>query len=374
MKWQKESRCAGFTIVEIMIALALSAILLGGVVQVYSNSKHTYRVTENVARMQENSRFVMDILTKEIRMAGFSPCPRTDRVAVTLDGGSDEATSFATEAIKGFEGGASNFPAVCPATGTGPGDRVDGSAAFIVLRGGDQSYTVTAHNPAAAEFKVLDATGLEDGDVLMVCDANNTAILQTSNTTDASGSVVHNSGVAGIDPGNCTKGLGYPVPDPCTALGTPYGYDTDAQIVKLFSTIYYVGVSQDGNSRSLYRRQLNVNNSGTLGTGGAVELIDGLETMQLIYGLDTTGDGLANEYVAADVVDPPGAPTPDNWNNVVSVRIALLTHTPDEVAVEDDSRSYYLAGTQFGTADHGNDKRLRQIYTSTIKIRNRGEL
>ena len=127
-------------------------------------------------------------------------------------------------------------------------------------------------------------------------------------------------------------------------------------------------------SRSLYRRPLNVNNSGTLGTGGAVELIDGLESMQLIYGLDTTGDGLANEYVAADVIDPPGAPTPDNWNNVVSVRIALLTHTPDSVAVADDTRTYYLAGTQFGAADHGNDKRLRQIYTSTIKIRNRGEL
>jgi len=105
MNWQKENRCAGFTIVELMIALAISAILLGGVVQVYSNSKQTYRTTENVARMQENSRFVMDILTKEIRMAGFSPCPRTNQVAVTLDGGSDEATNFATEAIKGFEGG-----------------------------------------------------------------------------------------------------------------------------------------------------------------------------------------------------------------------------------------------------------------------------
>jgi type IV pilus assembly protein PilW len=207
----------------------------------------------------------------------------------------------------------------------------------------------------------------------MVCDANNTAILQTSNTTLASGSVVHNSGVAGITPGNCTKGLGYPVPNPCTALGTPYGYDTDAQIIKMISTIYYVGISQSEKSHSLYRLSLNVNSGGTLDTGAAVELIDGLESMQIIYGLDTNGDTLANEYVTADVVDPPGAPTPDNWNNVVSVRIALLTHTPDGVASADDTKTYYLAGTQFDDTDHGNDKRLRQVYTSTIKIRNRGE-
>jgi len=373
MKRQNQSRCAGFTLVEIMIALALSTVLLSGVVQVYSNSKQTYRMTENVARMQENSRFAMDILTKEIRMAGFSPCPRTNEVAVTLDGGADEASNFGTEAIKGFEGGASAFPGVFPATGSTAGARVADSDAFISLRGGDRSYTVTAHNPAAASFKVLNTTGLEDGDVLMVCDANNTAILQTSNVTFASGNIVHNAGGAGITPGNCTKGLGYPVPNPCTALGTPYGYDTDAQIMKMVSTIYYVGVSQSDSSRALYRRSLNVNNAGTLGTGAAVELIDGLESMQVLYGLDTTGDTLANEYVSADVVDPPGAPTPDNWNNVVSVRIALLTHTPDSVASADDTNSYYLAGTQFGVADHGNDKRLRQVYTSTIKIRNRGE-
>jgi type IV pilus assembly protein PilW len=304
-------------------------------------------------------------------MAGFSPCPRTNQVAVTLDPATanQEATNFGTQAIKGFEGGASTFSGDFPAAG----DRVADSDAFISLRGGDQSYTVTAHNPAAAEFKVLDATGLEEGDVLMVCDANNTAILQTSNTTIASGSRVHNSGVAGIVPGNCTKGLGYPVPNPCTALGTPYGYDTDAQIIKMVSTIYYVGVSQSGTSRSLYRRRLNVNTAGILGPSAPVELIDGLESMQIIYGLDTNGDTLANEYVTADVVDPPGAPTPDNWNNVVSVRIALLTHTPDTVASADDTNTYYLAGTQFDDTDHGNDKRLRQIYTSTIKIRNRGE-
>jgi len=357
----------GFTIVEIMIALVISMILLGGVSQVYLSTKQSYRLTENVARMQENSRFAMDILTKELRMAGFSPCPPTSEVAVTLDAGvSATALNFANGAITGYEGGTSTFPADFPATGTGAGDRVADSDAFVSIRGGDTSYTVTSHNPAAAEFKVLDATGLEDGDILMVCDPNNTAIFQNSNVTISSGTVVHNSGTAGISPGNCTKGLGFPVV--CSALGTPYGYDTDAQIVKLSSTIYYVGVSQSGSGRSLYRRRLVDNTTGTIAPAAAQELVDGIESMQLLYGVDTDNDRVAEKYVTADLV---GAA---NWNNVVAVRVALLTQTPDEINYEDDTKSYYLAGTVFDSSDHGNDKRLRQVYTSTVKIRNRGEI
>ena len=77
----------GFTIIEMMIALLLSLLLLAGVGQVYVSSKQSYRVAENVARLQENSRFAMNIVTREIRMAGFSPCPPTEEVAVTLDPG-----------------------------------------------------------------------------------------------------------------------------------------------------------------------------------------------------------------------------------------------------------------------------------------------
>ena len=91
-------KTGGFTIVEIMIALLLSVVLLGGVVQVYSSSKQSYRVAENVARMQENSRFAMNILTKEIRMAGFSPCPVQTQIANVLVGGSTNATNFGTGA------------------------------------------------------------------------------------------------------------------------------------------------------------------------------------------------------------------------------------------------------------------------------------
>jgi len=375
MNIQPRNRDNGFTLIEIMIALLLSAILLGGVVQVYSSSKQTYRVTENITLMQENSRFAMSVLTREIRMASFSPCPRTEDVAVTVNSipGTTLTTNFATGAITGFEGGTSVFPADFPGTGTSPGDRVADSDAFVILRGGDATYNITAHNPSSAVMQVVNATGLSDGDLLLVCDTNNTAIFQTNQVTIPSGSgnhtVVHNANSGGVSmtPGNCSKGLGYPT-DCSSVNGNPYSYGSDAQIVKLTATAYYLGVSQSGNSRALYRRSLSTNTAGALGIGPAQELVDGIESLQILYGV-TDGTNLqAQRYVTADQV---GA---GNWNDVVSVRIAMLGQTPDQVNFETDTKTYYLAGTIVDDTVHAADKRLRQVYTSTIKIRNRGEI
>ncbi len=46
----------------------------------------------------------------------------------------------------------------------------------------------------------------------------------------------------------------------------------------------------------------------------------GVEDMQLLYGIDTEGDGLANGYVSADEIDAAA----DEWKQVVSVRVMLL--------------------------------------------------
>ena len=209
----------------------------------------------------------------------------------------------------------------------------------------------------------------------MVCDPNNTAIFQTSNVTHASGNVVHPQGNAGMNPGNCSKGLGFPT-DCSSANGNGYTYEDDAVIVKFISTIYYVGVSSDGTGRSLYRQRLLENSGGTLGAGTAVELIDGIETLQLLYALDTDGDTQAERYVSADNVTAAGScgGSACTWNNVIGVRLGLLVETQNEVASADDTQSYNIAGTVFDDTNHGNDKRLRTVYTSTVKIRNRGAL
>jgi len=64
----------GISVVEIMVSIAISLILLAGVMQIMFTNKQTYRVQEAFARLQENGRFAMDFLAKDIRMAGFIGC------------------------------------------------------------------------------------------------------------------------------------------------------------------------------------------------------------------------------------------------------------------------------------------------------------
>ena len=61
----------GMTLIELMVALAIGAFLMIGAITVFMQSRTTFRVTESVARMQENARFALEVLEPEIRMAQY---------------------------------------------------------------------------------------------------------------------------------------------------------------------------------------------------------------------------------------------------------------------------------------------------------------
>jgi type IV pilus assembly protein PilW len=347
----------GITLTELMVAISLSLILLSGIIQMFVSSKQSYRTTEGLSRMQENARYTMGVLSKEVRMAGFSPCKQTSNIANVLNNASDDKYNFFDGAVTGYDGDASTFGGDFPAVGTNPGERVAGSDAIRILRGGTESYSVEVHNLVSAEFKLKgDDHTLDPGDIVLVCDATNSSIIQISNSNQNNVTVVHQTGSG--SPGNCTKGLGFPVV--CTTNGTPYAYNQGSQLVKFESYVYFLGVSASGETNSLYRRKLLADSSGL---DNAEELVEGIESMQLVYGEAADASSAAQRYVTADAVT--------DWNNVVSVRLGLLMHTPDEVARQDDTATYNVVGTEI-TAD--TDRRQRYVFTSTIKIRNRGTL
>ena len=65
---------SGLSLIELMVALAVSAILLLGVTTVYTASKRSYQVTDEFSEIQENARFALNVLAKNIRMSGFTGC------------------------------------------------------------------------------------------------------------------------------------------------------------------------------------------------------------------------------------------------------------------------------------------------------------
>jgi type IV pilus assembly protein PilW len=354
----------GLSLVEIMVAMIVGLMLTAGVLQVYGSSKQAYRLADNLSRMQENARFGMEILARDIRMAGFIPCRPTANVANTINGGTGLLTDFFSRAVAGYDGTSSDFAGSgLPNAGSTPGLRVAGADAIAVLRGSDHVFSVTAHNPNAANFKINATPNFNDGDVMLVCDADQSAIFQATNVSPTNVTVVHNEGTG--TPGNCNKFLGGSGYVDCVnnPAFTAYTFGPGSQLVRFEGVAYYIGVSASGTTRSLYRRRL-----GVAAVTRTDELLEGIENMQIVYGLDTDQDGEAERYVAADSVA--------TWNDVVSVRVGLLVHTPEQVAAGTDNTSYNVAGIVIddsGTAvTHPADRRQRYVVTSTIDLRNRG--
>jgi type IV pilus assembly protein PilW len=112
---------------------------------------------------------------------------------------------------------------------------------------------ITEHNGPAAQFKVnTTAHGFVDGDIVLVCDYKQAAIFQITSASDTNVTIVHNTGNT-VDPGNCSKGLGYPTV--CSTNGTAYSFESGGFLTKLTAHSWYIGFNGRG-GRSLYRVRL----------------------------------------------------------------------------------------------------------------------
>lgn len=57
----------GLTLIELMIAMLLGLIVVGGATSIFLTVTQTYRQTGEVNRLHESVRFVTDVLTRDVR-------------------------------------------------------------------------------------------------------------------------------------------------------------------------------------------------------------------------------------------------------------------------------------------------------------------
>lgn len=96
--------------------------------------------------------------------------------------------------------------------------------------------------------------------------------------------------------------------------------------------------------------------------GNSEVLVDGIEDMRVRYGEDFSADGIANTYVLKDNVT--------DWNNIVSVRIALIAvGAPNSLDVPQTTTYNLLGEAVTPTAD----RTPRRVFTTTIPLRNRNK-
>jgi len=67
----------GFSLLEVLVAIVISTILMGGAIMMLSSNKRVYAVQSELAQLQGNARFIMDELNRELRIAGHFGCSGT---------------------------------------------------------------------------------------------------------------------------------------------------------------------------------------------------------------------------------------------------------------------------------------------------------
>lgn len=282
----------GMSLVELMVAMIISLLVLLATIAIFDSNRLTYRATEGLGRVQENARVAFELMARDIREAGGTPCARNVPVANVLNGAGGTWWNNWGNGVFGYESG-------------GLAGSAAGTDAIELSSGIGTGVSVTDHNPTSAQFKVSSVNhGLNDGDIAIVCDYRQASIFQITNAQPGiNDTVVHNAGTG--TPGNCSKGLGFKRPIDCSTNGTAYKYGPNSQIVRMQSAQWYVADNGRG-GRSLYRRALRGN------APQVEEVVDGVANLQLTYLLPGGG-----AYLNA-----PGVPNA-RWREVTAVRVSL---------------------------------------------------
>jgi len=329
---------SGITVVEILVGLALSLIILAGVMHIFINNKQTYRVQEAFARLQENGRFATNFITKDLRMAGYVGCGGKISNPVNMadyypppngDDVADIVGNFFASGLEGFQ--TSDLPlALTDALTLTTANVRPGTDIVRVKRATSTGVRLTGNMNtvnANVQLDAATATGVfQDNDYLFISDCEAADVFVANNVSNSGTTTT----IAHADSVNLGNFLSKP-------------YQQDAEVYKFVATTYYIGYNEAGEP-ALFRQTL-----GNAASMNVEEIVEGVEDMQLLYGEDSDADGTPNRYVdSATVTD---------WNNIVSVRIELQVRSPeDNVAAK--------------TTAYG-DRKLRRTFTTSIAIRNR---
>ena len=456
---------SGFSLVELMVALLLGVILTSGVISVFITSKNTYNINNAVGQVQEAGRFALTTLQPLIAAAGSGGCGHIQATKLSsfkqlLATGDSDPVYMTQYGVYGFEYVGSSGPGYT-STGvggsytdsTGNTPAVAASASewspalpnelFAIIS--NASYPVvkysdiliiheaksnaapvlhdlsTATIPGALHYDNTISTSptIATGQLAVAADCSNltganlTSFQITSWAPGAtSGSVYHAMGTG--TPGNVSTNT-YFNPQALNWPNEFYGpngaLDSTDTVGPEAVYVFYIGKSSVDQGTSLFEVQLSTT-PGQLGQlGTPQEIVPGVENMQFLYGIDTTGDPWdklsPSQYMfeTADAITndtsntaglgsvPPAPPIPGTppdgaWNEVISVRVALLVHSDNnstennttvttsggstQTVTNVQSQKFYMLGT--GSADSFTynsfaDRRLRRLFQETISIR-----
>jgi len=348
----------GFSIVELMVAILIGLIILAGVVQVVVTSKSTFLGQEEMSFIQENARYAMDVIGKDIQGAGYWGCAGNGAKAAMVARVAAENSSFMSRLpVGGFEGSSTITPPTAYASDIRVAVDADGDdiQPDSILVRGLRGHTSPVQSHVVGTLSLSADTSLSAGSFVGVVaeDCKRVGLFKASGVSADKRAITYNSTdnyVLSIKPSLDDEIICNPADGVCTNGTYLQMYGASASVMAYEAVAYYVGNSPIlGSAPSVPVLKRAVLRGSTV---VEEEIALGAENMQILYGVR---NGNSMQYVAANAVT--------DWNNVAAVQVSILFRSlsASQPSVEDKD----LLGNKY------KDRFARQVVTSTYRLRNR---
>ncbi len=313
----------GFSLVEIFISLSVGLVLFAGVLSVFVGMRTTTSETTSMGTLQENARFALSVLTDDLLREGFWGGMSQHLTASSL-------VNIPGQPANDCEGGGLN------------------NASFPKEQGHFRSIwgmtTTTVNALGCINDAVIGSDVLQIKRVLSRAVIGNTDVNLYYLNTNASA-------------GTLFSGVG---------AGTPPEVN-NGQIWEYQHHVYYINNEIQGDALIPVLRQgrLSANNGMRF-----QPLIEGIEMIRFMYGVDTDNDGAVNAFISADNMTPAFWDKNNN-TNILAVKIYVLARDILPDMKYQNMNTYQLGdlAVDFITDGVGDNYR-RLLVTSTVTLYN----
>ena len=332
-------RATGLSLVELLISIALGLMVLAGVIVVFANSSAARNELERSSRQIENGRYALELLSNDLRIAGFygelevgllpMPAAMPDPCSTAI---ADWKAAIPIH-LQGYDNGA-GAPICIPAS----------------LKAGTDIVVVRRVRGCLAGVGACDAP---------VAGKPYVQVALCSGEVAAQGALPpptpYPFGLQG------TAAFSFHLRDCTTVAGTR----------EYLVNIYFVSTDNGAGQSIPTLKRLELAKSGVALVFTETALVEGIEWLNIEYGVDTDGDG------------QPDAVTPDpttytyagcttctavnNWSNVVTARINVLARNTEPSPGYVDAKTYALGAQNVAAA---NDAYRRHVYSALVRVAN----
>ncbi|MBS1187167.1 MAG: pilus assembly protein PilW [Burkholderiaceae bacterium] len=337
----------GLTLVELMVSMALGLLVVLASTALLVSSKSTYTSQDDDALVRDTSRYAIENITRSVRQAAFE----------NWDTEITNTTGLPQSPIVSIPNMTANLAGLDANTLTG-----STSTAGI----GDKTTTGVVNGSDVLAVRFFGVGTPDSGTVKVTSDS-------------------------------IKKGYGSVIDCAGFAIQQPTSQDT-AEDDRGWS-IYYV--AKDANGEPELRCKYRADGGSTWST---VAIARGVESFQVLYGVDTNGDRTPNKFLTATEIDAlDGTITYTEtdaakkklefnrktyWKKVLVVKVALLVRGMQNVQGDTSGITYNLFGPDYSSANASNDtgsqikvidldagvrQRVRKVFEATIQYRNAAE-